>query len=131
MKPAETVLDLTKTKEERIQAAFALENSANPEYIRALCKGLEQDPSPVVRHEYAFSLGECAWPEIAGPALIKAIKEDDSIFVVHESLLALATLAKPEFIPFVEKYLDDSRPDIAESAEIALQRLHFANKRTS
>lgn len=129
MKPAQIVLDFNKTKEERIQAAFALENSANPDDIRALCKGLEKDPSPVVRHEYAFSLGECAWPEIAGPALIKAVENDESIFVIHESLLALATLAKPEFIPFVEKYLHDQRPDIAESAEIALQRLNFANQK--
>lgn len=123
MKPAEIVLYLGKSKEERIQAAFALENSNNKEDIKALCKGLETDPSPIVRHEYAFSLGECAWPEIAGPALMKACEEDKSIFVVHEALLALATLHKEEYIPFVEKFLKDPNSDISESAEIALQRL--------
>ena len=127
MNPADIVLDLTKSKEERIQAAFKLENSTNKDDILKLCKALETDPSPIVRHELAFSLGETAWNEIAGPALIKAVENDTNIFVRHEAILALATLGKKEYIPFVEKYLNDPEIEMAESAEIALMRLKEVN----
>lgn len=53
---AEIVLDLTKSKEERIQAAFHLENAVNDESIKNLCKGLMTDPSPIVRHEAILAL---------------------------------------------------------------------------
>lgn len=117
------VLDLTKSKEERIQAAFKLENAKKDENLLKLVKALQTDPSPVVRHEFAFSLGETASMKIAAPALMKAVEEDKNLFVRHEAILALATLGKPEFIPFVKKFLDDPEIEMAESAEIALQRL--------
>lgn len=83
------------------------------------------DPSPIVRHECAFSLSETAHSALAWPYLMKAIKSDDNIFVVHKALFALGTLGKKEFIPFIQRYLNDSRPEIAESAEIAIQRIEF------
>ncbi|MBS3070947.1 HEAT repeat domain-containing protein [Candidatus Pacearchaeota archaeon] len=120
---AKTVLDLTKTKEERIQAAFHLENALNDESIRKLGKALLTEPSPIVRHEFAFSLGENAKPKIASPYLMKAVEEDENIFVRHEALLALATLNDKSVIPFIEKFLNSPEEEIRESAEIALQRL--------
>lgn len=112
-------------QEARIQAAFHLENESDDEACHILGHGLLTDPSPIVRHEFAFSLGETANPKIAAPYLIKSIQEDKNIFVVHEALLALATLGKEGFIPFIKKYIRDARPEIAESAEIALQRIKF------
>lgn len=120
---ANVVLDLSKTEEERIQAAFHLENALDDDSLNVLIKGLFSDPSPIVRHEFAFSLGETSHPEIAGPALMKAVEEDENIFVRHEAILALATLGRPEFREFIEGYLDDPEPEMAESAKIALQRL--------
>lgn len=122
---ANIVLDLSKSKEERIQAAFHLENAVKDENILKLVKALQTDPSPIVRHEFAFSLGETASMTIAAPALMKAVEEDKNVFVRHEAILALATLGKEEFIPFIEKYLDDPEIEMAESAEIALQRVKF------
>lgn len=121
---AKIILDLSVSKEERIQGGFHLENALKDENILALCKALMIDPSPIVRHEFAFSLGECAHPTLASEYLMKAIETDDNIFVRHEAILALATLGKKEFIPFVEKYLEDKDIEIRESAEIALQRLN-------
>ena len=124
---AKTVLDLTKTKEERIQAAFHLENALNDESIRKLGKALLTEPSPIVRHEFAFSLGENAKPKIASPYLMKAVETDKNIFVRHEAILALATLGKQEFKNFIKRFLKDSEPEMAESAKIALQRLDNIN----
>jgi len=123
MNPKKDILDLKKSKDARIQAAFKLENIADDESIDALSKALFTDPSPIVRHECAFALGETAYPKCAGPALMRAIENDKSVFVRHEALLALATLGDLSFIEFIEKYLDDSDPSISESAEIAIQRL--------
>lgn len=52
-------------QEWRIQAAFHLENQPDDEAVHILGKGLKTDPSPIVRHEFAFSLGETAHPKIA------------------------------------------------------------------
>ena len=119
----EIILDLTLTKEERIQAAFHLEDAGDDESVRIMGKALFSEPSPIVRHEIAFSLGESCNPKLASEYLMKAIKEDENIFVRHEAILALATLGKKEFIPFIKKYLNSPELEIAESAEIALQRL--------
>jgi deoxyhypusine monooxygenase len=119
---AKIALDLNRTMEERIQAAFHLEN-ASEENVKILCKGLMTDPSPIVRHEFAFSLGETGMPGLAGPYLMYAVEKDENVFVRHEAILALATLGKKEFIPFVRKFLKDPILEMAESAEIALQRL--------
>ncbi len=120
---AAIALDLTKSKEERIQAAFHLENALKDENVLVLCKGLMTDPSPIVRHEFAFSLGETAHPRVAGDYLMKAVETDENIFVRHEALLALSTLGREEFVPFIKKFLKDKDLEMRESAEIALQRL--------
>jgi len=121
----DTLLNLQSSKDDRIQAAFRLENIADEDSIKAMAKAMFTDPSPIVRHECAFALGETATPKLAGPYLMQAIESDTSIFVRHEALMALGTLGDEAFIPFVKRFLNDTEPDIAESAEIALQRLQM------
>lgn len=117
------VLDLNRSMEERIQGAFQLENARKEENILKLVKGLFTDPSPIVRHEFAFSLGETGRGDLVGEYLMKSVEEDENIFVRHESILALATLGDEKFIPFVKKFVDDPVVEMAESAQVALQRL--------
>ena len=117
------IIDLNVSKEERIQAAFHLENAGDDESVKIMGKALFSEPSPIVRHEIAFSLGETSHPDLASKYLMKAVEEDKNIFVRHEAILALATLGKREFIPFIKRYINSSELEIAESAEIALQRL--------
>ena len=81
------------------------------------------DPSPIVRHECAFSLGETAHSSLVAPYLMQAVEHDKNIFVRHEALLALGTLGKKEFLPFIKKFLSSPEPEISESAEIAIQRI--------
>lgn len=121
---AEIVKDLSKSKEERIQAAFHLENAVDDENLKILCEALKTEPSPIVRHELAFALGETGHPRLVIPYLKEAIENDSNIFVRHEAILALATLGDKSVMPFIEKFLDDKDPEISESAEIAIQRLN-------
>jgi deoxyhypusine monooxygenase len=120
---ADLVLDLNRSMEERIQGAFQLENAKKEENILKLVKGLFTDPSPIVRHEFAFSLGETGRGDLVGKYLMKSVEEDENLFVRHEAILALATLGDKEFIPFVKRFLDAPEKEMSESAEIALQRL--------
>jgi deoxyhypusine monooxygenase len=117
------ILDMNKSMEERIQAAFHLENAEKEENLFKLVEGLFSDPSPIVRHEFAFTLGETGRSDLVGRYLMKSVEEDQNIFVRHESILALATLGDKEFIPFIERFVNDPEKEMAESAEIALQRL--------
>jgi deoxyhypusine monooxygenase len=119
----QVILDLSTRQEERIQAAFNLENIADDESIRVMAKAMFTDPSPIVRHECAFSLGETASPKLAGPYLMQAIENDPHVFVKHEALLALGTLGDKSFVPFIETFLKHPEAEVSESAEIALQRL--------
>ena len=125
--PKMVILDLKKNKDARIQAAFQLENIADEASIEALAQAMFTDPSPIVRHECAFALGETAAPKITCFHLIKAVEKDESPFVRHEALMALGTLGDLSCIPFIKKFLHDPDPNIAESAEIALQRLKMTS----
>jgi HEAT repeat protein len=87
------------------------------------------DPSPIVRHEFAFSLGETAHSSLAAKYLMKSVEEDENVFVRHEAVLALATLGKEEFIPFIERFVNDPDPEMAESAVIALQRIRQSGEK--
>ena len=117
------ILDLKASMDDRIQAAFQLENIADEDSINALAKAMFTDPSPIVRHECAFALGETAAPKLAGPHLMKAVETDSNIFVRHEALMALGTLGDSSFANFVKKFLNDKNLEISESAQICLERL--------
>lgn len=54
---------------------------------------------------------------------MEAVEHDPNIFVRHEAVLALATLGKEEFISFIARFINDPEPEMAESAQIALQRI--------
>ena len=120
---SEIILDLSKDKGERVYAGFKLENALEEESLRKLGKALFTDPSPIVRHEFAFSLGETKNPKISIPYLKKAAKNDSNIFVRHEAIIALGTLNDKSTIPFIETFLNDRNVEIVESAEISLERL--------
>jgi len=90
------IQDLSKRKEERIQAAFSLEK-ASEESLRVLCNVLTTEPSPVVRHEFAFVLGETGRSDLVAESLMKSVEEDENVFVRHEAILALATLGDKKF----------------------------------
>ncbi|MBI3334480.1 hypothetical protein HYZ97_03255 [Candidatus Pacearchaeota archaeon] len=53
-------------QESRIQTAFHLKNQSDDESCSILGKGLLTDPSPIVRHEFAFSLGETSHSRDSG-----------------------------------------------------------------
>ena len=118
-----TVLDLMTKPENRIQAAFQLLESNQPEDVHLLIKALHQETNPIVKHEIIFCLGETASQSVIDH-LVAQLDNDQNPFVVHETLLALATLGDAKAIPIIKKFISNLNEDIADSAKIALERIN-------
>ena len=112
----------SKNKEYRIQASFVLMDNASTESVDLLISSLEREPSPIVKHELIFSLGESIHYKVV-PELIKVLQTDKNFFTVHEALLALGTLGDFKAESEIRKFLHHEDPAIVESAEISLERL--------
>lgn len=109
-------------KEKRIQASFLLMDDASTESVDLLIENLNLEPSPIVKHEIIFSLGESIHYKVV-PALIKVLETESNFFTIHESLLALGTIGDKNCEQIIRKFLKHENPEITESAEIGLERL--------
>lgn len=113
---------LMKTPEERIQFIFQSQNDATDVRLVKVGYLLENDPSPIVRHEAAYVLGEVN-SEVSSKFLLHAIQNDPNRFVVHESALALGNLGDISFLDDLTKLLEHPDHDVVLTAEIAIERL--------
>lgn len=116
------LLDQSSTAEQRIQATFQLLKENTDNAANTLIHALENDPSPIVRHECAYCLGEMD-PKRSFSALVQAIEHDENIFVVHEASLALGNLGVIEGKEILENLLNHNDNDLVLTARISLQRL--------
>lgn len=117
------ILDIApENKEKRIQASFLLMENASTESVDILIQALHKEPSPIVKHELIFALGECIDYRVV-PELINILTSETNFFTIHESLLALGTLGDIRATDAIKKFLTHSDAGIVESAEIALERL--------
>lgn len=117
------ILAIESKMEERIQASFVLMNDGSNESVDILIEALNHEPNAIVKHEIVFSLGETASKK-AATALNLAIKLSTNDFVIHEILLALSTLGFKEYCETIQEYFKHPSAEIAESAEIAFERLN-------
>jgi deoxyhypusine monooxygenase len=87
--------------------------------------GLKEDDSALLKHEIAYALGQMQDP-YAVPHLIQVLEDssEDSM-VRHEAGESLGAIAVPEVIPILEKYSKDPTPEIAETCQLALERILF------
>ncbi len=118
-----TILDLEAKLEERVQASFVLMNNGSNDSVDILIKALNQESNAIVKHEIIFSLGETASKK-AATALNLAIKLSSNDFVIHETLLSLSTLGFKEYCETIQEYFKHTSAEVAESAEIAFERLN-------
>ena len=112
----------SQNKEKRIQASFVLSEDASTKSVELLIESLHQEPSPIVKHELIFSLGETVHHKVV-QELTKVLESDTNFFCIHESLLALGTIGDPSAEIIIRKFLFHENPEIVESAEIGLERL--------
>jgi len=112
----------------RVHAVCMLEHVGTEAIVPALCNVLKEDPSPLTRHEAAFTLGQLGYRSSI-KALIDAMHTDPSPIVRHESAVALSSLGDPSALPELRKATKDTDEDVRNSATIAYEYLTYLKRK--
>ncbi|KAJ2946148.1 hypothetical protein O0L34_g5080 [Tuta absoluta] len=123
---SKTLMDESKSLFERYRAMFSLRNMGTTESINELGKGLKAS-SALFRHEVAFVFGQMQ--DARSVPYLKQTLEDTSEheMVRHEAAEALGSIATEECTEVLKRYLNDPRPVVRESCEVALDMSEYEN----
>eukprot|EP01147_Barroeca_monosierra_P008042 gene8042-747_t len=107
---------------DRFRALFALRNLGGQRSIE-LINQCFQDESALLKHECAYCLGQMQNTD-ALPFLMDVLKdENQNVMVRHEAAEALGAIGDESAIDLLQIYAKDTRPEIAETCQIALDRI--------
>ncbi|CAF4900022.1 unnamed protein product [Pieris macdunnoughi] len=121
-----TMMDESKTLFDRYRAMFSLRNLGTTESINALGEGFKAS-SALFRHEVAFIFGQMQ-DERSIPFLKQTLEDtSEHEMVRHEAAEALGSIATDECTEVLKKYLNDPRPVVRESCEVALDMSEYEN----
>jgi hypothetical protein len=85
------------------------------------------DPSPLLKHELAYVLGQLGRPS-AIPTLESVLVNSQNqhcSMVRHEAAEALGALSSESSLPLLRKYFDDPAREVRETCEIAVGKIEF------
>ncbi|XP_025075779.1 LOW QUALITY PROTEIN: deoxyhypusine hydroxylase [Pogonomyrmex barbatus] len=116
--------DSARPLKERFRALFTLKNIGGPTAIEQI-HACFKDQSALLKHELAYCLGQMQDP--AAISILTNVLEDLSQepMVRHEAGEALGAIGVSSVIPLLEKYCKDPVPEVAETCELALNRLKW------
>ena len=110
----------------RTRAVCILADISDENAVDLIGDVLLNDADSLVRHEAAFSLGQLGY--VSGlNFLSKAVLSDPSFFVRHEAAIALGVIGSEESRDTLKQALDDERPEVRESAMVALANLDYVS----
>ncbi|KAI6184087.1 Deoxyhypusine hydroxylase [Aphelenchoides bicaudatus] len=108
----------------RFRALFVLRNLKCDRSVYWIGKALS-DSSALLKHELAYCLGQMQNPA-AIPILIKTLEDkSQEPMVRHEAGEALGAIGDPKVIDLLKVYAKDECPEVAETCELALNRLEW------
>lgn len=114
----------------RFRALFTLRNLGGHEAIDYISKCFD-DPSALLKHELAYCLGQMQ-DEYAIPYLIRVLKDKkQETMVRHEAGEALGAIGSPEVLNVLREYSSDPQIEVAETCQLALQRIQWLNEKSS
>lgn len=114
----------------RFRALFTLQNLGGHEAIDCISKCFD-DPSALLKHELAYCLGQMQ-DEYAIPYLIRVLKDKkQEAMVRHEAGEALGAIGSPEVLNVLREYASDPQIEVAETCQLALQRIEWLNEKSS
>lgn len=114
----------------RFRALFTLRNLGGHEAIDCISKCFD-DPSALLKHELAYCLGQMQ-DEYAIPYLIRVLKDKkQETMVRHEAGEALGAIGSPEVLNVLREYASDPQIEVAETCQLALQRIEWLNEKSS
>lgn len=138
--------DSTRPMKERFRALFTLKNIKGEVAIKFISQAFA-DESDLLKHELAYCLGQMQDPA-AIPVLIRVLEdvtqvpmvrhEAGKLFIMsHQYVLitkiiisgeALGAIGRPEVFDILEKYSKDPVVEVAETCQIALDRVKWIQK---
>lgn len=122
------LVDVSSSLVDKFRALFTLKNTGGHEAIDWICKSFEHD-SALLKHECAYCLGQMQ-DEYAIPFLIRVLEDrKQEPMVRHEAGEALGAIGSPEVVGVLEKYLKDEQVEVAETCELALERIRWLQEK--
>lgn len=122
--------DANRPLKERFRALFTLKNLGGAEAIKSICDCFI-DESALLKHELAYCLGQMQ-DVTAIPSLIKVLEDvKQEPMVRHEAGEALGAIGHADVIPILEKYVNDPVIEVAETCEIALDRVKWLHTKSA
>jgi deoxyhypusine monooxygenase len=119
-----TLLNEEEEIAKRTRSVFLLRQIGTIEAIDVLVQAMKS-PSILLGHEVAFVLGQMQNSYVL-PQLVAVMKSTDYHPIVrHEAAEAIGAIGNTEYIPLLEEYSKSDVIELAETCQIALDRLKF------
>ncbi|XP_071800210.1 deoxyhypusine hydroxylase-like [Asterias amurensis] len=120
----DVLLDKTRPLPERFRALFTLRNLGGPAAVASIGRCFSDD-SALLKHEVAYCLGQMQ-DEEAIPILVSVLEDvKQEPIVRHEAGEALGAIGSPSILSVLKKYENDPIIEIAETCQLALQRIEW------
>lgn len=130
----EILNDTLKPLKQRFRALFTLKNLGGPGKnfgtkgghcaIDCIANAFS-DSSALLKHELAYCLGQMQDP-YAIPVLINVLEDrKQEPMVRHEAGEALGAIGSPEVLNVLEKFVNDSTVEVAETCQLAIARIRW------
>ena len=124
----DTLDDPTSPVPKLMRAAYYVRNvyerdsttkAAKDSIVRALCRALEGTGGALIRHEYAYVLGQIGDGQ-ARECLERVLREEgDNVMVRHECGEALGAIGDKRSIPILMECTKDERIEVGQTCEVA------------
>ncbi|KAF5289713.1 hypothetical protein FQA39_LY03630 [Lamprigera yunnana] len=116
--------DVNRPLKERFRALFTLKNIGASTALECI-SACFSDSSALLKHELAYCLGQMQNKE-AISILINVLQDlNQEPIVRHEAAEALGAIASPEVVSILKTYLQDPIIEVAETCELALERIEW------
>jgi deoxyhypusine monooxygenase len=111
---------------ERFRALFTLKSIGDERSVDAIAKGFTDD-SALLKHELAYVLGQMK-NRYALSTLTKVLQDDQQDPMVrHEAAEAIGAIGAMESLPILEPFVHHPIKVIAETCELAIERIKYEN----
>ncbi|XP_037049814.1 deoxyhypusine hydroxylase [Bradysia coprophila] len=116
--------DPNRPLKERFRALFTLKNIGGHQSIKSIAECF-RDESALLKHELAYCLGQMQ--DVAAIPCLIAVLEDvnQEPMVRHEAAEALGAIGNIEVKEILERFAKDPVVEVAETCEIALDRINW------
>ncbi len=109
---------------ERFRALFTLRGIGTPEAITQISRAFT-DTSALLKHECAYCLGQMRHSFAISKLEVVLRDTSQEPMVRHEAAEALGAIGDPSVSPTLEEYVNDSVKEVAETCQIALDRIKW------